>query len=48
MDPHRGVTVLLAFQPQGSDEIVSLTLHQSVSGFRVATTAFAPVIAACA
>ncbi len=48
MDPHRGITILLTFLPLGSDEFISLTLHQSVSGFRVATTAFAPVIAACA
>lgn len=43
VDPDRGVTILLAFHPAGSDETVSLTLHQSVSGFRVSTTAFAPV-----
>ncbi len=47
-DPNRGITVLLAFQPLGSTEMVSLTLHQSVSGFRVASTAFAPVMAVCA
>jgi len=43
VDPDRGITMLLAFHPAGSDETVSLTLHQSVSGCRVATTAFAPV-----
>ena len=43
VDPDRGVTIMLAFHPAGSDETVSLTLHQSVSGYRVATTAFAPV-----
>jgi len=43
VDPHRGITMLLAFHPAGSDETVSLTLHQSVSGCRVSTTAFAPV-----
>lgn len=43
VDPDRGVTMLLAFHPAGADETVSLTLHQSVSGCRVATTAFAPV-----
>lgn len=39
----RGVTVLLAFQPADCDEVVSLTLHQTVTGCRVATTAFPPV-----
>ena len=48
VDPHRGVTVLLVFRPSGSGEAVSLTLHQTVSGCRVATTAFAPVTAQCA
>jgi len=43
VDPDRGITMLLAFHPAGSDETVSLTLHQSVSGCRVSTTAFAPV-----
>jgi len=42
-DLQRGMTVLLCFQPESCDEPVSLTLHQSVSGCRVATTAFAPV-----
>jgi phage tail sheath protein FI len=44
----RGVTVFLAFQPSGAVESVSLTLHQTPSGCRVATTAFAPVIEDCA
>jgi len=44
----RGVTVLLAFHPAGSDETVSLTVHQTMSGCRVATTAFAPVFDECA
>jgi len=44
----RGITVLLAFHPAGSDETVSLTLHQTMAGCRVATTAFAPVIDQCA
>jgi hypothetical protein len=39
---NRGITILLGFHPTGSDEPVSLTLHQTVSGCRVATTAFAP------
>lgn len=44
-DPDRGITILLGFHPVGSDEPVSLTLHQTLSGCRVATTAFAPTIA---
>ena len=44
----RGMTVLLAFHPTGSEETVSLTLHQTMSGCRVATTAFAPVVDECA
>ncbi len=43
IDPDRGITMLLAFHPTGSEETVSLTLHQSVSGCRVSQTAFAPV-----
>ena len=43
LDPDRGITILLAFQPAGSTATISLTLHQSASGCRVATTAFAPV-----
>lgn len=43
VDPDKGITILLAFHPTGSDEIVTLTLHQAVSGCRVAATAFAPV-----
>ena len=43
IDPHRGLTLLLAFHPLGSAQTVSLTLHQTASGCRVATTAFAPV-----
>ena len=45
LDLDRGVTILLMFQPTGVEEPLSLTLHQTVSGFRVATTAFAPVAA---
>ncbi len=44
----RGITILLAFHPIGSDETVSLTLHQTMSGCRVASTAFAPVVNECA
>ncbi len=48
LDPQRGVTILLAFQPAGSNEFIWLTLHQTVQGCRVASTAFAPVTAECA
>lgn len=48
VDPRRGVTILLTFQPAAADQQVSLTLHQTVSGCRVATTAFAPVQDRCA
>ena len=44
----RGITILLAFHPAGSDKTVSLTLHQTMSGCRVTTTAFAPVVDECA
>ena len=43
-----GVTILVSCQPHGSAEPVSFTLHQTVSGFRVASTAFAPVMENCA
>ncbi len=46
--PEHGVTILVIFQPHGSEEPVSFTLHQTVSGFRVASTAFAPVMENCA
>lgn len=42
-DSERGVTILLAFCPAGTDEEIALTLHQTVAGCRVALTAFAPV-----
>ncbi|MEX0823995.1 MAG: hypothetical protein WD001_00090, partial [Woeseia sp.] len=45
-DPARSITVLLMFRPRGCNEQVSVTLHQTISGCRVASTAFAP--AACA
>jgi uncharacterized protein len=48
IDPHRGVAVLLAFRPAGSDETVALTLHQTISGCRVAPTAFAPTFGSIA
>jgi hypothetical protein len=44
-DPERGVTILLAFQPVGTDEEIALTLHQTIAGCRVAATAFGPVAA---
>ncbi|MDH3337918.1 MAG: hypothetical protein OEM85_10185 [Gammaproteobacteria bacterium] len=44
----RGVTVLVVFHPVGCREAVSFTLHQAVSGCRVVTTAFAPVMEHCA
>ncbi|MGH8224468.1 MAG: hypothetical protein ACREQZ_15985 [Woeseiaceae bacterium] len=43
VDPQRGISVLLVFRPAGADEMVRITLHQTVAGFRVAPTAFAPV-----
>lgn len=43
VDPVRGITLLLAFHPTGSEQTVSLTVHQTITGFRVTTTAFAPV-----
>ena len=43
-----GVTILLAFHPRRSTEPVSFTLHQTVRGCRVATTAFAPAAQHCA
>jgi len=43
LDPDRGITVLIAFHPAGSHKTVSLTVHQTAAGCRVATTAFAPV-----
>ncbi len=43
-----GITILLAFQPLGSVESVSFTIHQTVAGCRVTSTAFAPVAEECA
>lgn len=34
------ITILLVFQPLACDEPISLTLHQTASGFRVGSTAF--------
>lgn len=47
-NPDRGLTILLTFHPRGASEALSLTLHQTASGCRVATSAFAPAIAQCA
>ncbi len=43
-----GVTVLVVFHPLGCKEAVSFTLHQTVAGCRVTSTAFAPVMENCA
>lgn len=43
-----GVTVLVIFHPTGCSDPVSFTLHQTVAGCRVASTAFAPAIDDCA
>ncbi len=46
--PERGITVLLSFDPRGVGETVALTLHQSTTGFRVASTAFGFATEDCA
>jgi phage tail sheath protein FI len=38
-DEH-GITILLVFHPAGCKDPISLTLHQTASGFRVGSTAF--------
>jgi hypothetical protein len=43
-----GVTILLVFHPIGSADPLSFTIHQTVAGCRVTTTAFAPVADICA
>lgn len=43
-----GVTIVLGFHIVGSERPMSITLHQSVHGCRVASTAFAPVARDCA
>ena len=40
---NHGISILITFQPRECSKPISFTLHQSVEGFRVATTAFAPV-----
>lgn len=39
-----GVTILVQFQPAGCSKPFSFTLHQTIAGCRVTSTAFAPVI----
>ena len=41
-----GISILITFQPCGCEHPIALTLHQSMEGFRVASTAFAPVTGA--
>ena len=48
LDPERGVTILLSFLPAGAERHLWLTLHQTVRGFKVAPTAFAPIGERCA
>ena len=43
-----GVTIVLGFHIAGSERPMSITLHQTVHGCRVASTAFAPVARDCA
>lgn len=43
-----GFSILIAFQPRECSKPISFTLHQSVEGIRVASTAFAPVAEDCA
>jgi hypothetical protein len=45
LNPERSLTVMLMFRPVGCDDSISLTLHQTTSVCRVATTAFAPASA---
>ncbi len=40
---NQGISILIAFQPHGCSKPISLSLHQSAEGLRVASTAFAPV-----
>ena len=43
-----GVTILIGFHPLGCKEPISFTLHQAITGCRVTSTAFAPVMENCA
>ncbi len=47
-DDRPGVTILITIQPRGCDMPISLTLQQTVAGYRVANTAFAPIMDDCA
>ena len=42
-----GVMILVVFHPLGCKDAVSFTLHQTIAGCRVMTTAFAPVMGDC-
>ncbi len=44
----RGVTILITIQPLGCEIPISLTLQQTAAGYRVANTAFAPIMDDCA
>lgn len=44
----RGVTLLLTFRPRGTEEALTLSLHQTAGGCRVTSSAFPPSIARCA
>ena len=44
----RGLSLMISFQPTGCRKPISFTLHQSVEGCRIASTAFAPVFEDCA
>mgnify|MGYP001812417964 FL=1 len=46
--PNGGISILISFQPHGCSKPISYTLHQSVDGHRVTSTAFAPVVEDCA
>ena len=45
---HRGLTIVVGFQPPGCAAPVSFTLHQGAAGCRVTATEFAPVMQNCA
>lgn len=42
--PEHGITILLVFHPLHSAAPVSITLHQTASGCRIGSTAFAPTL----
>ena len=47
-DLEQGVTILIVFHPVACKVPVSFTMHQTVAGCRVTSTAFAPVLEDCA